>query len=92
MINQNQINAIYKLYPSVVRTVGDIAYDAEGNEVDYDKAAVEAYAKSQEYITKRQAEYPPITDYLDGIVKGNQAQVQAYIDACNAVKAKYPKS
>ena len=92
MINQNQINAIYKLYPSVVRTVGDIAYDAEGNEVDYDKAAVEAYAKSQEYITKRQAEYPPITDYLDGIVKGDQAQVQAYIDACNAVKAKYPKS
>jgi hypothetical protein len=36
-------------------------------------------------------EYPPITDYIDGIVKGDQAQVQAYIDACLAVKAKYPK-
>ena len=88
----NLTQAIYKLYPSVIRTVGDIAYDKDGNEVAYDKAAVEAYAKSQEYITKRQAEYPPITDYLDGIVKGDQAQVQAYIDACNAVKAKYPKS
>ena len=88
----NIIDAIYKLYPQVVSTVGYTAYDADGNEVDYDKAAVETYAKSQEYITKRQAEYPPITDYLDGIVKGNQAQVQAYIDACNAVKAKYPKS
>lgn len=39
----------------------------------------------------RAAEYPPVTDYLDGIVKGDQAQVQAYIDACLAVKAKYPK-
>jgi len=43
------------------------------------------------YIEKRQAEYPPMFDYLDGIVKGDQAQVQAYIDACLAVKAKYPK-
>ena len=44
-----------------------------------------------EYKRKRAAEYPPIADYLDGIVKGDQAQVQAYIDACLAVKAKYPK-
>jgi hypothetical protein len=32
-----------------------------------------------------------MTDYLDGIVKGDDAQVQAYIDACLAVKNKYPK-
>jgi hypothetical protein len=43
------------------------------------------------YAELRAAEYPPIADYLDGIVKGDQAQVQAYIDACLAVKAKYPK-
>lgn len=43
------------------------------------------------YQRERAAEYPPITDYVDGIVKGDQAQVQAYIDACLAVKAKYPK-
>jgi len=85
------INAIYKLYPQVVETRGDIAYDADGNEVAYDKAAVQAYVDAHAYIAKRQAEYPPITDYLDGIVKGNTAQVQAYIDACLAVKEKYPK-
>ena len=33
--------SIYKLYPQVVRTVGEIAYDAEGNEVQYDAQAVE---------------------------------------------------
>ena len=43
------------------------------------------------YQYQRAAEYPPITDYIDGIVKGDQAQVQAYIDACLAVKAKYLK-
>ena len=43
------------------------------------------------YQALRAAEYPPMSDYIDGIVKGDQAQVQAYIDACLAVKAKYPK-
>lgn len=43
------------------------------------------------YQELRRAEYPPITDYLDGIVKGDTEQVQAYIDTCLAVKAKYPK-
>jgi hypothetical protein len=43
------------------------------------------------YKAQRAAEYPAAADYLDGIVKGDQAQIQAYIDACLAVKAKYPK-
>lgn len=43
------------------------------------------------YAKKRRAEYPPIQDYIDGVVKGDQEQIQAYIDACLAVKAKYPK-
>lgn len=43
------------------------------------------------YNIKRAAEYPPVTDYLDAIVKGDVVAQQAYIDACLAVKAKYPK-
>jgi hypothetical protein len=43
------------------------------------------------YAQKRAAEYPPFTDYLDGVVKGNQAQIDKYIADCQAVKAKYPK-
>lgn len=45
----------------------------------------------QPYQVQRAAEYPPMADYIDGIVKGDQAQVQAYINACLAVKVKYPK-
>lgn len=85
------IDAIYKLYPQVIRTVGDVAYDADGNEVAYDKAAVQAYVDAHAYIAKRAAEYPPITDYIDGVVKNDQAQIDKYIADCLAVKAKYPK-
>ena len=84
-------DAIYKLNPQVVRTLGDIAYDVDGNEVAYDKAAVQAYVDGIAYKAKRATEYPPITDYIDGVVKGDQAQIDAYIAACQAVKAKYPK-
>jgi hypothetical protein len=40
---------------------------------------------------KRANEYPDFKDYLDGIVKGDQAQIDKYIADCLAVKAKYPK-
>jgi len=84
-------DVIYKLNPTVVRTVGNLAYDANGNPVAYDEAAVQAYIDAHAYITKRQAEYPSFIDYLDGVVKGDQAQIDKYIADCNAVKAKYPK-
>lgn len=54
-------------------------------------AAAQAAATQIDYREQRVGEYPPMADYLDGIVKGDRAQVQAYIDACLAVKAKYPK-
>jgi tRNA A37 N6-isopentenylltransferase MiaA len=44
-----------------------------------------------EYQRLRAPEYPPIEDYVDGIVKGDQDQIDAYIAACIAVKEKYPK-
>jgi hypothetical protein len=43
------------------------------------------------YAEKRAMEYPPMADYLDAVVKGDQAQIDAYVAACLAVKAKYPK-
>ena len=83
--------AVQKLHPNVVTMFGDDAVDADGNPVTYDEAAVQAEIDSTEYIEQRAREYPPITDYLDGVVKGDQAQIDAYIAACQAVKAKYPK-
>lgn len=83
------------------------AYAADGSQDDYiqgglvaitlDEANALCAAKESasfdalSYAEKRQGEYPSITDYLDGVVKGDQAQIDAYIQACLAVKAKYPK-
>ena len=83
--------AIYKLNPQIKYINNDIAYDADGNEVAYDKDAVQAYVDAHAYIAKRAAEYPNVTEYLDGIVKNDQAQIDKYIADCLAVKAKYPK-
>ena len=87
----NKNNAIIATHPSIVTIRGDEAFDAEGNAVSYDEAAAQAYIDSHAYIAKRQAEYPSFIDYLDGVVKGDQAQIDKYIADCQAVKAKYPK-
>jgi len=85
------LSAIYKLYPQVVNITGNVATDANGNEVAYDQPAVQAYVDAHAYIAKRAAEYPNPSEYLDGVVKGDQAQIDKYIADCLAVKAKYPK-
>jgi hypothetical protein len=57
------ISTIYKLYPQVVRTVGDEAFDVDGNQVTYDLALVQAEqaaeAKRQEALA-----YLASTDYM----------------------------
>ena len=84
--------AIYALYPQVV-SVDDTAgeFDAQGNKVEIDLDAVNAWQDPNAYKAKRAAEYPALTDYIDGVVKGDQVQIDKYIADCLAVKAKYPK-
>ena len=87
----NKHQAIFAMHTNVAVIRGDEAFDAEGNAVVYDEAAVQAYMDAHAYIAKRQIEYPPMTDYLDGIAKGDQTQIDKYIADCQAVKTKYPK-
>jgi hypothetical protein len=87
----NKHDAIYALYPNIGVIRGDDAFDTDGNPVTYDEATVQTYIDAHAYIAKRQAEYPSFIDYLDGVVKGDQTQIDKYIADCQAVKAKYPK-
>ena len=87
----NKHDAIFATHTNVAVIRGDDAFDADGNPVTYDKTAVQAYIDAHAYIAKRQAEYPNVIDYIDGVVKGDQAQIDKYIADCQAVKAKYPK-
>jgi hypothetical protein len=85
--------AIYTLYPQAV-TIDDTAgiFDKDGNNVEIDLAAVNAWQDPNAYKYARASEFPPITDYIDGVVKGDQAQIDKYIADCLAVKARHPKS
>lgn len=65
--------------------------EAEWDAMEAAHAAEQAALAATEYQRQRAAEYPPMANYIDGIVKGDTAQVQTYIDACLAVKLKYPK-
>jgi len=60
-------------------------------EVEAEVVRLQQEWENTEYQRLRAKEYPDFKEYLDGIVKGDTAQTQAYIDACLAVKAKYPK-
>jgi len=49
---------------------------------------------ANQYKTDRQGKYPPLTDLADAIYwteKGDVTKLFAYVAACDAVKAAYPK-
>ncbi len=91
--------AIRNTHPAVVTINNETdAYDQHGNHVILNErliatevARLHAARAATQYQRDRAAAYPDYRDYLDGIVKGDQAQVDAYIAACLAVKARYPK-
>lgn len=88
----NRHLAILNLYPNVVSVFEDKgAFDANGNLVTVDDAAVNVEVRRLQVRENRARSYPPMEDYLDGVVKGDQAQIDEYITKCLAVKDKYPK-
>ena len=69
---------------------GYMAFDKDGNKVEIDMAAVNAWVNPNAYKSKRQAEYPPIGDQLDALWKGGDAATEM-LAKVQAVKTKYPK-
>jgi hypothetical protein len=74
-----------------IQWIDEVQSKPTKQEVETEIQRIENNIANFEYINLRKKEYPPIEDYLDGIVKGDTQQVQNYIDACLAVKTKYPK-
>jgi hypothetical protein len=82
--------AIYKLYPTVV-TIDDTAgaFDAQGNKITIDLAAVNAWVDPDTYKYQRAQEYPSIADQLDTLYHSGLDAWKAQI---KTVKDKYPKA
>jgi hypothetical protein len=81
-------DAILALNPNIKVIRGDVAYDADGNEIQYNKAAVEAYVAANAYKAQRAAEYPSYADQFDTIFHEG---IDAWKAQIQAVKNKYPK-
>ena len=81
--------AIYALYPTV-RSVdaNGIARDIEGNQVEIDVNAVDAWVDPDTYKYQRAKAYPSIPDQLDLIYHQG---LDAWKAAIEAVKNQYPK-
>ncbi len=95
-----KIDALKSLRPNSKYTLrGDVLEWDNSNEeakpsdteINNEITRLQAEYDALEYQRKRQSEYPPMADYLDAIVKGDETQKQKYIDDCLAVKEKYPK-
>ena len=84
----NKHQAIYAVTPTVVTIRGDEAFDAAGNPVAYDEAAVQAYIAANAYKAQRAAAYPSIPDQLDLLYHGG---MDAWKAAITAVKEEFPK-
>lgn len=81
--------AVYALYPQVV-SVDDTAgaFDAQGNKVEINMAAVNAWVDPNKYQRQRAAEYPSFAEQFDTLYHGGYDAWKATVDA---VKTKYPK-
>jgi hypothetical protein len=81
--------AIYALYPNV-KTIDDTdgARDAQGNQVEIDMNAVNAWENPNAYKSLRADAYPSIADQLDLLYHGG---MDAWKAAITAVKEEFPK-
>jgi len=61
------------------------------NKVEKEVLRLQKEWDSKKYQLQRKYEYPDFLEYLDGVVKNDQDQIDAYISKCLAVKEKYPK-
>jgi hypothetical protein len=86
-MNDNFIPALYQLYPQVVVTRGDEAFDADGNQVQYDAVAVQEQAdkitcKQQAVALLQATDWTTIPDVANPAVSTpylmNQSAFAAY--------------
>ena len=87
---------IRRLNPSVKNIIGENAFDAQGNPVEYDRDAVQAEMDAIAYKQQRARHYPNIADQLDmlwhAIDTNSLNKTSDFYTTLKAVKDEYPKS
>jgi hypothetical protein len=83
--------AILELYPNVVTIQGDVAYDADGNQVQYDLEAVTELAKNLEATSNRHTAYVAEADPLFFKAQRGEGTMEEWEAKVAEIKARYPK-
>ena len=83
-------NAISVLYPQVTRIVGEDAFDADGNSVAYDRAAVAIEAQRMEAQQQRAAAYAIEADPLAFKYLRDEVDLEQWKAKINEIRARFP--
>ena len=83
--------AIYALYPQVVFTNDQGAFDAQGNQVVIDIEAVNAWVDPNQYKYERTSAYPSMQDQLDMQYWDGVNGTTTWQDAIATIKTENPK-
>ena len=83
-------SAIHTLYPNVVRTVGEDAFDIDGNPVTYDRAAVEQHAQLMQARQGRAAAFAAEADPMFFQVQRGEASQAEYDAKVAEIRSRYP--
>jgi hypothetical protein len=84
-------NSSFEMDGDVIKFLDGVTTAPTEAEIQTEIVRLQAEYDAKEYQRKRAAEYPNPAEYLDGVVKGDQAQIDKYIADCLAIKKKYPK-
>jgi hypothetical protein len=87
----NKHQAIYAVAPTVVTIRGNEAFDAAGNPVSYDEAAVQAHIDANAYKDQRATAYPTIQEQLDMQYWDGVNGTTIWADTIASVKSENPK-
>jgi hypothetical protein len=83
-------SAIYQLYPTVVRTVGEDAFDADGNPVIYDRTLVEVEAQRMSARQSRASAYTTEADPLFFKAQAGEIDEADWFAKREEIRVRYP--
>jgi hypothetical protein len=86
----NITSAIYQLYPTVVRTVGEDAYDTDGNPVIYDRTLVEVEAQRMSARQSRALAYATEADPLAFKYLRDEVDLEEWKAKIAEIRTRYP--
>lgn len=90
-IREGEVEKGWQGYLLLLPFLSELEFDEAVKQLPAGDYSAERLAVLQERVRlERKVLYPPIEDYIDGMVKGDDAQVAEYKAKCLAVKKQHP--